>query len=111
MITAFIFLALAALAADDAAKPAPDRAAMTLRHEKMAEIHRRTADCLKAGKSVEACHEAMHSAMPMKGEGCAPGQGCPMCGARGGRGKGMGKGMRMGRPGPKPAPANDEPKP
>lgn len=108
MITAFIFLALAALAADDAAKPAPDRAAMTQRHEKMAEMHRKTAECLKAGTAVEACHEAMKKEMPMKGADCAfMGEGCPMCGPRGGRGKGM----RMGRPAPKPEPAKEEPKP
>lgn len=110
MIKALLFLALTAAAADDAAKPAPDRAAMTQRHEKMAEIHRRTAECLKAGTSVEGCHEAMQSAMPMKGADCgAMGKGCPMCGAHGGHGKG--KGMRMGRPGPKPEPAKEEPKP
>lgn len=110
MIMALIFLSLAAAAADNAAKTAPDRAAMTQRHEKMAEIHHRTAECLKAGKSVEACHEAMKAAMPMKGEHCM-GEGCSMCGPRGGRGKGMGKGMRMGRPGPEAEPSKKDSKP
>lgn len=85
---------------------------MTQRHEKMAEMHRRTAECLKAGTSVEACHEAMKSAMPMKGGDCAAmGGSCPMCDAHGGHGKGKGKGMRMGRPESKPEPSKEEPKP
>lgn len=92
---------LGAGAADEAAKPAMDRAKMIERHEQMADMHKKAAECLKGSKSVKECHEAMMKDGPGKPGDCAMmGEGCPMCG---GAGKGMrggmrGKGMRMNAP-------------
>lgn len=91
--------ALSSAAAVPAAEPAPkeatDRAAMTQKHERMAEMHRKAAECLKSSKAVKECHDAMMKDAP---EGGFHGD-CAMCG----HGKGMkGKGMRRGGPGAPP---------
>lgn len=93
-------LALAG-AADDAAKTAaPDRQSMIERHEKMADLHKKVAECLKAGKPVDECHAAMAKECPMRGSGACPMKGgqCGMCSGMGpGKGRGMGPGKGMGR--------------
>lgn len=83
-----------AQAPDGAAAQAPDRARMTERHEKMAALHKKAAECLQAGKPVEECHDAMMKDAPMGRPGDCPfmGEKCPMRGhggMRGGRGRGM----------------------
>ena len=109
-------------AADDAAKTAaPDRQAMVERHEKMADLHKKVAECLKAGKPVDECHAAMAKECPMRGSGACPMKGgqCGMCMGMGGKGRGMGPGKGMGRgrgmgPGadaPAAAPPGDAKKP
>lgn len=94
--------AAAAARAADAEKEAQDRAAMTQKHERMAEMHRKAAECLKSGKPATECHDAMMKDAPAGAERCA---GCPMCGPGKGKGMGMGgkgKGMRRGAPGAAP---------
>lgn len=96
-----------------AAQPAPDRQRMIERHEKMADLHKKAAECLKSGKDVKECHDAMLKECPMKGTGSCPlmGEMCPMCGKGRGMGPGRGRGMRrgMGPMGPGAAPAQTPP--
>ena len=94
--------AAAAGAADEASKPAPDRAKMIERHEQMADMHRNAAECLKGGKTVKECHEAMMKEGPAGWHG----EGCEMCGE--GKGWHKGKGMRMGKPAPAEAPKEEK---
>lgn len=95
-----------ARAEDQASKETADRATMTQKHERMAEMHRRAAECLKSAKSVEDCHDALMKEMPAKpGECLFMGKDCPMCG-QGMKMRGKGRGMRPGRPG---APKDEAP--
>lgn len=69
--------------------------------QKMAEAHRRMADCLESDRSWAECHAEMHATCRQQ----MGGQGCPMMG--GGMGPGPHGGMGMGRgmgPGPGTAP-------
>ena len=86
MIAVFLAsaLALPAAAKDDAGSASKQQ--MIEKHEKMARMHSKMADCLKSGKDAKECHEGMHKECPMgKGEAC--GEGCPMCAMHGGHGK------------------------
>lgn len=69
-------------------KPASRRS----RHEKMAEAHRKAAECLKGSKTEKECHDEMMKDAPAGGR---HGEGCEMCGHEG-MGKGVRKGMREG---------------
>jgi hypothetical protein len=123
-----LFVALGTLgvarAADDAAaKAAAERQKMVEMHEKMAALHTQAAECLKAGKTVKECHDAMAAQCPMNKDGTCPMMGsmCPMGrgqGLRGqgrgqgrGRGPGMGRGRGMGPAANAPAAAEDPKKP
>lgn len=101
--------AASAASAEDASNAPAERQKMVEMHEKMSEAHKQTAECLKAGKSVKECHEALAAQCPMgKDGGCAmKSDECPMGRGKGMRGAGRGKGRGMGTPA-KPA---DEKKP
>ncbi len=106
-------IAFSALAVESAnqAKPkaSPDRKQLIEMHQKMAELHRKAADCLKAGKDIQACQDEMAKECPMAKSGDCPfmGQGCPM----GGRGM-RGRGRRMrGSPAPASQTPPDNPAP
>lgn len=112
--------AAAVRAADaDAGKTAADRQKMIEMHEKMAALHAQTAECLKAGKPVKECHDALVAQCPMGKDGGCPmmGETCPMGRGKGmrGQGRGMGRGMGAGpaKNAPPAAPAKpaDEKKP
>lgn len=102
-----------------AGSPAPDRQKMIEMHEKMADLHKQAAECLKSGKPIKECQDALAAQCPMAKGGCPMmGKDCPMGrGGRGmrGRGRGMGRGMGPGatQNAPAQAPANpaDEKKP
>lgn len=86
---------IGAHAADDATKAAPDRSKLVERHEKMSELHKTAAACLKAGKPIVECHDAMMKDSQMMHPGdCPMGDGCPMRGHKGMHGGKKGKGMR-----------------
>ncbi|MFI5347062.1 MAG: hypothetical protein ACHQ51_11875 [Elusimicrobiota bacterium] len=91
--------AAVALAVDKAAPDdAADRQKMVAMHEKMAEAHKQAAECLKAGKPVKECHDALVAQCPMGKDGSPMmGDMCPMMGrGKGMRGQGRGKGRGMG---------------
>jgi hypothetical protein len=115
LLSLFVAVGTAAgVRAEDAAAKAPaDRQKMVEMHEKMAEAHKQTAECLKAGKPVKECHDALTAQCPMgKGGGCAMmGDNCPMGGGKGMRGPGRGKGRGMGAPSAAPVKPADEKKP
>ncbi len=98
VLSLFVALGLAATAraADDAvAGKAADRQKMVGMHEKMSELHKQAAECLKSGKPVKECHDALIAQSPMGKGGCPMmGENCPMC--RGGKGRGAGRGMGRG---------------
>lgn len=91
-------MAVARAADDTAAKAAADRQKMVEMHEKMSDLHKQAAECLKAGKPVKECHDAMAAQCPMGKDGVCPMMGtmCPMGRGQGMRGQGRGKGRGMG---------------
>lgn len=103
--------AVARAADDAAAKTGADRQKMIEMHEKMAAAHAQAAACLKSGKPVDECRDALMKSCPMgKDGGCMMGGQkngmCPMCGGKGmkGKGRGMGRGMGPGKDAPPVAP-------
>ncbi len=87
----FTFLQGSAQAADPAKtaqKAGPDRSGRGMMwnnlepqkqielHEKMAEIHKQAAECLKSGKPAQECHTQMMNNCPLKDEK----NGCPAMG-------------------------------
>ena len=99
-------LAVGAGAAEAASKPSPDRATMVERHEKMSELHKQTAECLKTEKTIAECRGILKKGMPSVKPGeCLMGEDCPM---RSMRKTGRGKGKRMGQQAPSPDVNDDE---
>jgi len=69
----------------DSAKKEWDPKAHIEMHEKMADAHKKAAECLKAGKPTEECRTQFKQACHDAGQGACPGM----------MGKGKGKGMGM----------------
>lgn len=89
MLTLLVGLSQPATA-DEAVPPLTkeQRAARAEKHERVAEMHEKMAECLRSDKDLSECHEQMRKDCPMAGEGGL----CPMMGE-------MGPGKMGGRKG------------